>query len=81
MKIVKTDGCIVSGIDVDGVDINNISEETKQKIIEWIYYKIGVDSSYFKAILSDTVDIFGEYNYLYTCDECGDSVSETILKI
>lgn len=81
MKIVKTDGCVVSGIDIDGIDINNISEEIKQKVIKYVSDQMNTDPGYFREVLSDIVTTFGEYKYLYTCEQCGDSVSETTLEI
>lgn len=81
MKILKTEGCVVSGIAIDNVDIDDISEKTKQKIIEYISDNMSADFNYFKNILSDVIDLYGEYKYLYTCEQCGDSVSETKLEI
>ena len=39
------------------------------------------DSSYLQNMLIEYAESAGEYEYLYTCDECGDSVCEWTLEI
>ncbi len=81
MKIVETEGCIVSGITIDGIDIHSISEEQRDKIFKWMESKMIEDRATFYDMLSNILSIYGDYKYLYTCEQCGDSVSETTLEI
>ena len=50
MKIIKTDGCVVSGIDIDGQDINYLEEEQKK--------------NYYSKILTYLQNNYSENNFL-----------------
>ena len=78
-RIVKTEGCIVSGTTIDDVNVHLISEETKKDICDWIYNRMLKSDDFFQQVLSEVIDILGDYEYLYTCNQCGDSVYETKL--
>lgn len=83
MKIVKTEGCVVSGININDVDIFDLSDEDKVKYynqaLDWL--KDNYSEQSFNDIINFIVDTFGNCKYLYTCEQCGDSVHETTLKI
>ena len=79
-KIVYTDGCIVSGITIDGNDFNDLSLE-EQKAFMHRVIDSAIDSSYLQNMLIEYTQTAGEYAYLYTCEECGDSVCEWTLEI
>lgn len=79
-KIVYTDGCIATGLTVDGEFFKDLSLE-KQKAIMHKIIDGTTDSSYLQNMLIEYVESAGEYEYLYTCEECGDSVCEWTLEI
>ena len=72
-RIVYTEGCIVSGLTVDDKDFNDISLEEQKAIMHKIIDS-AQDSSSLQNMLIEYVESAGEYEYLYTCEECGDSV-------
>lgn len=78
MKIIKTCGCIDDGITIDGKDISNFNRRKLRdiavKMIDELYPANGED--FLESIISDILEHVGEYKYLYTCDQCGDSVYE-----
>lgn len=79
-KIVYTDGCIVSGLTIDGRLFDDLSFEEQKAIMHEIIDN-SPDSSYLQNMLIEYTQTAGEYEYLYTCDECGDSVCEWTLEI
>ena len=79
-KIVYTDGCIVSGLTIDGKSFNDLSLE-EQKAFMHRVIDSATDSSYLQNMLIEYAQTVGEYEYLYTCEECGDSVCEWTLEI
>ena len=72
-KIVYTDGCVVTGLTIDGKIFNDLSLEEQKAIMHKIIDNAS-DSSYLQNMLIEYVQTAGEYEYLYTCEECGDSV-------
>lgn len=79
MKIILTRGCVCDGVTIDGQAINNFtSKELKEIIIEIIN---NISDECLNDILINLLESFGDYKYLYTCEECGDSVYEHTLNI
>ena len=79
-KIVYTDGCIATGLTVDGEFFKDLSLEEQKAFMHKVI--VGAqDSSYLQNMLIEYVQTAGEYEYLYTCDECGDSVYEWTVEI
>jgi len=76
MKIVKTCGCICDNIEIDGKDIEKFSKYELKEILIKIIDSCSENKGILKSVMSDILDQVGEYKYLYTCDECGDSVYE-----
>ena len=72
-RIVYTDGCVVSGLTVDDSRFDDLSLEEQKAIMHKIIDS-AQDSSSLKGMLIEYVETAGEYEYLYTCEECGDSV-------
>lgn len=79
-RIVYTDGCVVSGLTVDDELFNDLSLEEQKAIMHKIIDG-ATDSSSLQSMLIEYTQTAGEYEYLYTCDECGDSVCEWTLEI
>lgn len=79
-KIVYTDGCVVSGLTIAGNDFNDLSLEEQKAVMHKIIDST-TDSSSLKSMLIEYVETAGEYEYLYTCEECGDSVCSWTLEI
>lgn len=78
MEIVYTDGCTVTGIDIDGEDLRDLSVFKQRKILHRMINRIdeNIMHDVFKAIALN-----GEYKHLYDCDCCGDSVCEYRLEL
>lgn len=74
MELVYTDGCTVFGLDVDGKDFSDIPIEKQKEICHKIIEQC--DSSIMQEFIIDFLNVKGDYNYLYTCEQCGDSVYE-----
>lgn len=83
LKIVKTEGCVVSGIDINGEDISYLDDSKKKeyylKILDWL--KNNYSEANLKIIIDTLIDYYGDYKYLYTCKQCGDSVFESTIEI
>lgn len=79
-RIVYTEGCIDTGLTVDGRLFNELPLE-EQKVIMHKIIDSAPDSSYLQDMLIEYTQTAGEYEYLYTCEECGDSVCEWTLEI
>ena len=72
-RIVYTEGCVDTGLTVDDRIFSDLSLE-EQKAIMHKVIDSAPDSSYLQDMLIEYVESAGEYEYLYTCEECGDSV-------
>lgn len=72
-RIVYTDGCVVSGLTVDGRIFIDLSLEEQKAVMHKIIDN-ATDSSSLQNMLIEYTQTAGEYEYLYTCEECGDSV-------
>ena len=79
-RIVYTEGCIDTGLTVDGRLFNELPLEEQKAIMHKIIDS-APDSSYLQDMLIEYTQTAGEYEYLYTCEECGDSVCEWTLEI
>ena len=79
-RIVYTDGSVVSGLTVYDRHFDDLSLEEQKAIMHKIIDS-AQGSSYLQGMLIEYVETAGEYEYLYTCEECGDSVCEWTLEI
>ena len=73
MKIVKSSGCTAFYTDVDGKELNELSKEEKESLLEKlikIHNIQGLDSTI--NLLLDNIEYEGEDGG--RCDQCGDSV-------
>lgn len=77
MKVTVTEGCVAYGITVDDKNINELNDEEKNAVIDKIaefFKKRGACE--LASFLTDITQMYGEYEYLYHCDQCGDDVYE-----
>lgn len=83
MKIVETTGCICDGIKIDGRDIDDFSKDELKDIVVKLVDRLyqAKDARFLRDMISDIVNCCGNYEYLYTCDDCGDSVYDITLEI
>ena len=83
MKFEITQGCTAYGFSVDGKPYKNLSIEEKSKIIDYTLAKakehILNNHMAFEGIMEHFQ--YDSYEIGPTCDQCGDSVSKTIINI
>lgn len=80
MKIEYTKGCVCDGLDVDGEPFNNLDHDKKIEVFDRIFEHL--DEEYgLNTLLVDILQYYGEYNYLFHCDQCGDNVWSYTLEI
>jgi len=81
MKIIKSSGCTAFYTDVDGVELNDLTEDAKkallEKLIKIIHDKNGIENTI--NMLLDSIDYEGEDGGY--CDQCGDNVYRQIYNI
>lgn len=80
MKLEYTEGCICSGLDVDGKPFHELSEVSKVDILHSVINVLSCEYDP-QSILIDLLRQYGEYEYHYTCEDCGDSVTSYTLEI
>lgn len=78
MEIVRTEGCTCYGTTVDGEPIQDLSLPEVKKVFSGLLADVDEDTAKQQVIeaINSFVSAMGEYKYLYTCEECGDSVEE-----
>lgn len=84
MILKQLDGCINSGyLVIDGKGFNNLTEEEKEDC--WIRLTEALSERYseetLKELLYFFISQFGNYNYMYTCEQCNDAVGEYTVEI
>ena len=80
MKIEYTEGCICYGLDVDGKPFHELGEVSKVDILHSVINVLSCEYDP-QSILIDLLSQYGEYEYHYTCEDCGDSVTSYTLEI
>lgn len=80
MKLEYTEGCICFGLDVDEEPFNDLNEEKKKEVFNRMIETILKDFD-IQNITIDLLRQYGEYEYHYTCEDCGDSVTSYTLEI
>lgn len=80
MNIEYTEGCICFGLDVDEEPFIDLDEEKKKEVLNRTIEKILKDFD-IQSIMIDLLRQYGEYEYHYTCEDCGDSVTSYTLEI
>lgn len=80
MNIEYTEGCICYGLDVDGKPFHELSEVSKVDILHSVINVLSCEYDP-QSIMIDLLRQYGEYEYHYTCEDCGDSVTSYTLEI
>ena len=80
MKLEYTEGCICFGLDVDEEPFIDLEEEKKKEVLNRTIDKILKDFD-IQSIVINLLCQYGEYEYHYTCEDCGDSVTSYTLEI
>ena len=80
MKLEYTEGCVCYGLDVDGEPFNDLDEAKKREIFNRMVEAILKDFD-IQNITIDLLRDYGEYNYLFHCEQCGDNVCSFTLEI
>ncbi len=84
MLIEYTEGCTCDGLNVDGENFHNLSDEQKievrNKLCDWYKERELPDDDLFDFIVWVT-SRYGDCEFQYHCEQCGDSVYATTLEI
>lgn len=84
MKIEYTEGCVVSGLDIDEERFHTMSKREQgeffKQAIDWYRHKAFADED-FQDFIIWLVEKYGDFEFQYHCDQCGDSVYTTTLEI
>lgn len=81
MKLVWTNGCIVSNLDIDDVSFGNLSEEEKEVVWSKLFESIEHTDENLQNLLQWYLETYGTHKHLYCCEQCGDEVCEITARI
>lgn len=78
MEIVRTEGCTCYGTTVDGESVQDLSLHELKNVFSRLLANVDDDTAKQQVIeaINNFVAAMGDYEQLYTCEECGDSVEE-----
>ena len=83
MLIEKVEGCINGDLVIDNESYSFLTEEQKQNV--WIHVLEALEEKYSETNCYNLIDwfvtTFGDYEFLYHCDQCGDDVEEYKIEI
>ena len=77
MKVVQTYGCTSESFTVDGVEVNDLTDEQKQKFEDVLFANLREalrDESLFHARIIECLR-YDDYETSERCDQCGDFVT------
>lgn len=84
MKLEYTEGCVCYGLDIDGKGFQSMSSEEKKaffnKCIDWYRHR-ALPQEDFQDFIIWLVEKYGDFEFQYHCEQCGDSVYTTTLEI
>jgi hypothetical protein len=84
MKLEYTEGCVVSGLDIDEDRFHMMETEEQKayfiKLLDWYKHKAFKDSD-FQDFIIWVVEKYGDFKCEGYCEECGDSIYVTTLEI
>ena len=84
MKIEYTNGCTVSGLDIDEENFSDLTatklQETKNALLAFLERK-KMDECDLQELLVWTATTYGKEEYVGYCDQCGDTIYKTTLTI
>lgn len=84
MKLEWTEGCVVTGLDIDGESVNYMEPYEQRarftKCLAWYKHQAVKDDDYLDFLIWLTQK-YGDFKYEEHCEECGDSIYTTTLEI
>lgn len=84
MKLEWTEGCVVSGLDIDGESVNYMEPDEQRarfyKCLDWYKHRAVNDDDYLDFLIWLT-EKYGDFRYIDHCEQCGDSIYTTTLEI
>lgn len=80
MEFKHTDGCTSFSLTVDDVETVDMPTKEIQAAIKVLVDK-QTDIGALQSLLIDLIDSMGDEQYVGTCEECGDSIYTTTLKV
>jgi hypothetical protein len=84
MKLEWTEGCVVSGLDIDEDSFRYMDTEEQKsyfnKCLDWYKHKSNEDKD-FQDFLIWLTEKYGECKFVDNCEQCGDSIYTTTLEI
>lgn len=84
MKLEWTEGCVVSGLDIDGESVNYMDSDEQRarfnKCLDWYKHRAVKDDDYLDFLIWLT-EKYGDCQYVDHCEQCGDSIYTTTLEI
>jgi hypothetical protein len=83
-KIEISEGCTAYYTLVNGVDINDLSEQQKTDFIDYLLQKLGEGLADNTVSLNTLIEAFQYHEYnadVNPCEQCGDFVTRTIWNI
>jgi hypothetical protein len=81
MKFKYTTGCLYDNLEINGKDIKEFSEDEIREYVTYAVNNIKADKDDLIFLLKELVEQYGEYKFLYQCEDCFDNVSESTLEI
>ena len=78
MKFVYTTGCTCDGITINEKDVEDFSKEDLKEYVDHMVSQLTneIEKDDMIDLIREIVERFGEYKYLYHCEQCGDNVCE-----
>ena len=84
MILEWTEGCVVTGLDIDGDRFHTMTTEEQKhyfnKCIDWYRHR-ALHEEDFQDFIIWLVEKYGDFKYVDHCEECGDSIYTTTLEI
>lgn len=79
MKIKLISGCTCDSITIDGKEERELTDVERKTVM----YKLvnAIPAKELSAILPPLMEMFGEYELIGHCDECGDDIEKYIWEI
>lgn len=77
MKIEYIIGCINSSLTVDKEEVTDININKLKSIVKHLVDKTD-DTSILQELILSFVQEYGKWEYLGTCEQCGDSIDKFV---
>lgn len=74
-------GCLYNDLTINGKNIDDFSEDGIKEYINYVINHAKMEKADLIFFLKELVEQYGEYKFLYQCEDCFDNVSESTLEI